>query len=190
MDLPQIITAVLDKPLKRGDDALATLTFRRPTTVALLDMSLVQIGQADMDAMRVLLVRTSGEGLIAEEVDRIDAADMLDLANEYSAFFQVDETDALLVTIEGDFVTIPLIKPLDDGAIASLRLRRPDSGALRGLSLARVGQMHARTLATMLPRISTTPITEAHTHEIDPADWMRIADQVGDFLLPRRLRTA
>jgi len=194
--LAATIAVTLDKPLTRGEDQLAQLTFRRPTTPVLLDMSLIQIGLADMDSIRALLARTSTDGLIVQEVDRIDGADMLEIAHDIAGFFQVDDSDAPAITIDGDIVTIPLVKPIERTVdeeprpIASLRLRRPDSGAFRGLSLARLGQMETRSLAALLPRISLDPIGEAETMAIDPVDWMRIANEVGDFLLPRRLRTA
>lgn len=191
-ELPQTITIDLDTPLKRGDDAIAALTFRRPTTVVLLDMSLIQLGLVDMDVMRDLLTRTSTVGLIGEEVDKIDGADMLQIAREVSDFFQIEDFEDLEIKIEGDIVTIPLVKPIIRGetTLDELRLRRPDSGSFRSLSLARIGQMETRSLAGLLPRISMTPLTEADTHAIDPVDWMRIANEVGDFLLPRRRRTA
>ena len=193
------VTVVLDKPLDRGDEQMATLTFRRPTTLVLMDMSLIQIGLADMDTLRDLLARTSIDGLIVQEVDQIDGADMLEIAHDVSAFFQVADHPALDITTDGDFVTIPLAKPIErpvlegmpsPNIITRLRLRRPDSGAFRGLSLARMGQMETRSIAALLPRISLDTLTEADTHAIDPVDWMRIANEVGDFLLPRRLRTA
>ncbi len=195
-DLVPSITVAIEKPLVRGEDQLASLTFRRPTTVVLLDMSLIQLGLSDMDTIRLLLARTSTDGLIVQEVDRIDGADMLEIAHDISGFFQIEDANALEITVDGDIVTIPLVKPIplsdDDkvSQISTLRLRRPDSGAFRGLSLARLGQMETRSLAALLPRISLDRIREAEIHVIDPVDWMRIANEVGDFLLPRRLRTA
>jgi hypothetical protein len=196
LPLAPSITVAIDKPLVRGEDLLASLTFRRPTTVVLLDMSLIQLGLADMDTIRMLLARTSTDGLIVQEVDRIDGADMLEIAHDIAAFFQIDDDEVPAITIDGDIVTIPLVKPIrlseDDEAaqITQLRLRRPDSGVFRGLSLARLGQMETRSLAALLPRIALERVREAEIHAIDPVDWMRIANEVGDFLLPRRLRTA
>ena len=40
VSLAATIAVTLDKPLVRGEDQLAQLTFRRPTTPVLLDMSL------------------------------------------------------------------------------------------------------------------------------------------------------
>lgn len=90
------------------------------------------------------------------------------------------------------FIELPLDAPLTRGdqQLEQLRFRRPTSGDLRGLSLVQLGQMNVDELRKLLPRISTDGLIEQEVDAIDPADMMAIAGELGDFLLPRRLRTA
>jgi hypothetical protein len=188
----------LEGPLKRGDTELAALTFRRPDTVAILDLSLVQLGQMNVDELRKLLPRISMDGLIAEEVDTLGGDDMLLIAREISTFMDKpagagaedqDEEPAEQRKMHATaHLTVPITR--DGGDLDKIELRRPDAGALRGLSLSEVGQLQVRSLVTLLPRISTDKLTRKDLMKVDFADWMEIAGEVGDFLLPRRLRTA
>lgn len=89
-------------------------------------------------------------------------------------------------------MSVPLDLPLVRGEVSLERLtfRRPSSGDLRGLSLVQLGQMNVDELRKLLPRISTDGLIEQEVDSIDPADMMAIAGEIGDFLLPRRMRTA
>jgi hypothetical protein len=81
-----LATVDLDHPLKRGDEEMAKLTFRRPNSGELRGLSLVQLGQMNVDEIRKLLPRISMEGLIVEEVDKLDSADIMSIAFELSDF--------------------------------------------------------------------------------------------------------
>ncbi|MCC2976234.1 phage tail assembly protein [Sphingomonas sp. PL-96] len=191
-------TVELEGSLKRGDAELTSLTFRRPETPALIDLSLVQLGQMNVDELRKLLPRISADGLIAEEVDKLGADDMLLIAREISTFMDKGETverdddadaDAPRKMNTTAMLSVPIARE-GSTALDKLELRRPDAGALRNLSLSDVGQLQVRALLTLLPRICTEKLTRKDLLKIDFADWMEIAGEVGDFLLPRRLRTA
>jgi P2 family phage contractile tail tube protein len=137
-------------------------------------------------------------GVIAEEVDKLGADDMLLIAREISTFMDKGETvdrddddadaDAPRKMHATAMLSVPIARE-GGAALDKLELRRPDAGALRNLSLSDVGQLQVRALLTLLPRICTEKLTRKDLLKIDFADWMEIAGEVGDFLLPRRLRT-
>jgi len=72
--------------------------------------------------------------------------------------------------------------------IESLRLRKPDTGALRGTKLGLLGQMDVDQVRMVIPRISEPMITAAEFDALDPADTMQIADALFDFLLTKAQR--
>ena len=88
----------------------------------------------------------------------------------------------------GGIVTIPLEEPilLGDRQIAEIQIRRPNSGELRGLSLAGLGQLNVDEIFKLLPRITIPTLPAPVLATIDPADMMEIADKVTDFLLSKR----
>lgn len=87
-------------------------------------------------------------------------------------------------------VDVELDEPLQlgDTTIDVLKLRKPESGELRGLSLVALGQMNVDEIHKLLPRITTPPIPPAIVAKIDPADMMQIAEVITDFLLTKRQR--
>ncbi|GHD59833.1 phage tail assembly protein [Jeongeupia chitinilytica] len=86
-------------------------------------------------------------------------------------------------------VTIELDEPIKRGdqIIASITLRKPNSGALRGLNLTDVMQINVSALKTLLPRISDPTLTEADVDKLDPADLLQLGTEVAGFLVPKRL---
>jgi hypothetical protein len=83
-------------------------------------------------------------------------------------------------------VTVTLETPIarGDTAIASVQLRKPASGELRGLSLAEVSTLKTDALIELLPRITMPPLTGAEVEALDPADLFQCAIEVAGFLLP------
>lgn len=67
-----------------------------------------------------------------------------------------------------------------------IEVRRPDSGAMRGLSLLGLCQMDVIALETLAPRITIPMIPKGAS--IDPADLMQFGTEVLDFLLPKSAR--
>lgn len=82
----ELTTLVLETPLKRGDDEIAELKFRRPTSGDLRGISIAKLGQLDYDEIRRLLPRIAVTPIIAEEVDKIDTADMIEIGNLLTDF--------------------------------------------------------------------------------------------------------
>lgn len=96
-------------------------------------------------------------------------------------------------------VEVELEVPLPRGEkmIGKLRLRRPKSGELRGLSLGQLCQMNVDEIRKLLPRISTALTAEGEelgqltlndVDQVDSADIVEISDKVTDFLLSTRRR--
>lgn len=83
-------------------------------------------------------------------------------------------------------VDITLETPIERGeqTIATLQLRKPESGELRGLSLTSLLGMEVDGIIKLLPRITVPPITEAEAEALDLADLTACALEVADFLLP------
>ncbi|WP_219863154.1 phage tail assembly protein [Vreelandella piezotolerans] len=86
--------------------------------------------------------------------------------------------------------TITLDTPLTRGetAITELRLRKPTSGELRGVSLADVLQMQTDALITLIPRLSTPSLTATEVRQMDPADLVQCGGEIAGFLLTKRAK--
>lgn len=74
------------------------------------------------------------------------------------------------------------------GAGTEVSVRKPDSGALRGLSLLALTQLDVLALETLAPRI-TAPVIQKGAR-LDPADLMQFGGEVLDFLLPKAAKDA
>jgi len=90
----EIKTVPLETPLKRDAGALEALSFRRPVSGDYRGLSIARLGQLDYDEVRKLLPRISMDGLIVEEVDRIDGADQLEICAELTDFLSVKRRKA------------------------------------------------------------------------------------------------
>lgn len=86
--------------------------------------------------------------------------------------------------------TITLDTPLmrGDNKVTEVTLRKPNAGALRGVSLVAVMQMDVQALYIVVPRISTPSLTQQEVAAMDPADLMQIGMAVSGFLLPKSTR--
>jgi hypothetical protein len=83
--------------------------------------------------------------------------------------------------------TITLEQPIQRGneKIASLELRKPNSGELRGANLTDLLQMDVTALHRVLPRITSPSLTEHEVAAMDPADLLQCGTAVAGFLLPK-----
>ncbi len=83
--------------------------------------------------------------------------------------------------------TVDLDQPIQrqGQTIATLALRKPTAGELRGLSLVSVLQMDVDALATLLPRISTPTVHKPEVLAMDPADVLAAGIVVAGFLQQR-----
>ncbi|WP_434629466.1 phage tail assembly protein [Chromobacterium sp. CV08] len=79
-------TIQLETPLKRGENLIESIELRRPRSSELRGLKLTDVLQLDVDAVIKLLPRISSPSLIAEEVARMDPADMLQCASTVASF--------------------------------------------------------------------------------------------------------
>ncbi|MBS7846235.1 phage tail assembly protein [Pseudomonas fluorescens] len=87
--------------------------------------------------------------------------------------------------------TVILDTPIRRGttSIDSITLRKPNSGELRGVSLAELLNMDVASLLKVLPRISTPTLTAVELAGMDPADLFILGNKVSGFLLQKQLKT-
>lgn len=85
---------------------------------------------------------------------------------------------------------IPLERPIRRGeqTIESVKIRKPNSGELRGANLLDLGQMNVDALMKVLPRVTQPPLFQTECDGLDPADLMSMAVEVSAFLLGKRAR--
>jgi hypothetical protein len=95
-------------------------------------------------------------------------------------------THDLPTTASAGLVTVTLDTPLVRGAqtIASVELRRPKSGELRGVNLSDLAQLDVAALIKVLPRVSLPTLTGADVESLDPSDLMKLGAEIVGFLLP------
>lgn len=102
-------------------------------------------------------------------------------------------TDQTTLKSSTSLRTVTLDVPLDrPGAepIAVVKVRKPNSGELRGLTLMALSQLDYATLETLLPRITLPILHKADIARLDPADLMQLGGEVMDFLLPKAAKEA
>lgn len=194
-ELPLEIVVELDVPLERGDSPITRITLRRATMLTARGLMLVQLAQMNVDEIRQLLPRISAEGLIVEEVDRIDPADMMQIAHDLGEFL-TRRAEPIEMPASPDGRPMLIKVPLDVGIVRDtgilkfITLRRPGPGELRGVSLAALGSMSVDQILKLLPRITIERLTPEEAGLIDLADGLAIGGEIGDFLLPKRHRAA
>jgi hypothetical protein len=69
--------------------------------------------------------------------------------------------------------------------IASVVVRKPRSGELRGVSLVALLQMDVVALQTVLPRITVPTLTKPEVGALEPSDLLQLGTEVSNFLLPK-----
>ncbi|HEY4544878.1 MAG TPA: phage tail assembly protein [Pedomonas sp.] len=91
-----------------------------------------------------------------------------------------------------DVRTVNLDNPIQRGetAIDTLQLRKPGAGELRGLTIADLARLDVAAILTLLPRITTPPISPAEAAALSIEDLFACSTEVGDFLLQKRDRAA
>ncbi len=83
--------------------------------------------------------------------------------------------------------TVILDTPIKRGKteIKTIVLRKPQSGALRGVRLQALMEMDVNAVMAVLPRVSTPALTAQEINEMDPADLVALSVEVVTFLLPK-----
>ncbi len=88
--------------------------------------------------------------------------------------------------------TVQLDTPIQRsaGAVETIVVRKPNAGALRGISLAELLQLNASAIATVLPRITEPTLLKHEVDALDPADLVALGTAVAGFLLPKAQRAS
>lgn len=94
------------------------------------------------------------------------------------------------IITQDELKTIKLDVPIKRGetTIAEINIVKPDSGALRGLSLVDIGRLEVDALQKLIPRISRPNITMNEVKELDSADLMAIGVEAASFLMRKSNR--
>ena len=97
-------------------------------------------------------------------------------------------------TIYSDPVT--LIEPIERGEgdkkqkIKSVKIRKPQSGELRGLKISQIMQMDVDTMMVLLPRVTDPALNDADIATLDPEDLTDLSVAVvGFFDTQRKFQT-
>jgi hypothetical protein len=88
--------------------------------------------------------------------------------------------------------TVTLDTPIKRGKteITEVVLRKPQSGALRGVRLQALMEMDVNAVMTVLPRVSAPALTAQEVNEMDPADLLALSVEVVTFLLSKSALSA
>lgn len=86
---------------------------------------------------------------------------------------------------------VDLDTPIQRGSkeVTQVTVRKPLSGALRGVALVDLLNMDTQSLQKVLPRITEPALTEAELRKLDPADMVQLGSKVSRFLLGKRAET-
>ncbi|ATI81453.1 phage tail assembly protein [Sphingobium yanoikuyae] len=97
-------------------------------------------------------------------------------------------TDATTI----DLRTVTLDTPVMRGeqTIASLQVRKPHGGELRGLSLSALLNLEYVALETLLTRVTIPPLIKQEVASLDPSDLIQLGSEIMDFLLPKAAKEA
>lgn len=90
------------------------------------------------------------------------------------------------------FATVTLDEPIERGdqTITEVKVRRPNTGELRGLNIADLVQMNVDATSKLLPRITMPGLTPNEIAELAPSDFTQLGMEVQDFLVPSAKKPA
>jgi hypothetical protein len=91
---------------------------------------------------------------------------------------------AALATVALD---VPIVR--GDTTIATVQIRKPGPGEMRGLKLVEVVHADVDTMIALLPRITVPPLIEQEVADLDLADFIECCNQVSGFLQQRGTST-
>jgi len=85
---------------------------------------------------------------------------------------------------------VKLSKPIKRGEqeIASVKVRSPGTGEMRGLSMFDVVKLDVDALIELLPRITMPPLLKEEVETLPLSDFFALSTEVANFLLPPEAR--
>ncbi|MGJ7135225.1 phage tail assembly protein [Morganella morganii] len=87
-------------------------------------------------------------------------------------------------------VVVELDEPIKRGdtEITSVTIRKPKSGALRGVRLQVLLEMDVNSMTEVLPRITVPTLTKDEIGAMPPGDLLNMSIEVVNFLLPKSMQ--
>ncbi|MPS80922.1 MAG: phage tail assembly protein [Achromobacter sp.] len=88
--------------------------------------------------------------------------------------------------------SVDLDEPIkrSSGEIKRVLIRKPNAGALRGVTLMALVQVDVQALRTVLPRVCDPILTPAEINELDPADLLTVGATLASFFMSKAERQA
>ncbi|EJD6045570.1 phage tail assembly protein [Providencia sp. PROV060] len=89
--------------------------------------------------------------------------------------------------VDKNQITITLDEPITRGTttVTEVVVRKPNSGALRGVRLAALMEMDVDSAILVLPRVTAPALTKAELLMMAPADMVNLTKELVLFLLPK-----
>lgn len=86
--------------------------------------------------------------------------------------------------------TITLETPIKRGDkdIVSITLHKPNTGALRGVSLRELLDMNTDAIVAVVPRVSDPKLTPQEMQTMEPCDLLKMGAALAGFLLPKEVK--
>ncbi|KQZ94553.1 phage tail assembly protein [Pseudomonas sp. Root562] len=96
---PNVEIVTLDTPITRGEEEITSVSLRKPMSGELRGVSLADLLQMDVIALRKVLPRITSPALTDHELGRMDPADLVQMATAVTGFLlpKSAKTDASLV---------------------------------------------------------------------------------------------
>ncbi|PHM73725.1 phage tail assembly protein [Xenorhabdus kozodoii] len=93
--------------------------------------------------------------------------------------------------IQPEHATVTLEDPIARGAtsITDIIVRKPNSGALRGVRLQALMEMDVDSMMLVLPRITAPALTKNDLLLMSPGDLINLSVEVVNFLLPKSVKS-
>ncbi|EPU3934641.1 phage tail assembly protein [Morganella morganii] len=88
------------------------------------------------------------------------------------------------------FAVVELDEPIKRGEteITRVTIRKPNSGALRGVRLQVLMEMDVNSMTEILPRITDPSLTKPEIGAMPPGDLLNMSIEVVNFLLPKSMQ--
>lgn len=89
--------------------------------------------------------------------------------------------------VEKNQITVTLDEPITRGTttVTEIVVRKPNSGALRGVRLAALMEMDVDSAMLVLPRVTVPALTKPELIMMNPADMLNLTKELVLFLLPK-----
>ncbi|MDL9982347.1 phage tail assembly protein [Providencia rettgeri] len=89
--------------------------------------------------------------------------------------------------VEKNQITVTLDEPITRGTttVTEIVVRKPNSGALRGVRLAALMEMDVDSAMLVLPRVTAPALTKPELIMMNPADMLNLTKELVIFLLPK-----